>query len=426
MKNTMSSVLMPFARDIKTRQYVGIDEVPNGIACNCVCISCGMILEARHGEEREHHFKHRSKAETECKISYWVSIRSIAEQILEQSNFIYIPFLSTKFFQTASIQIKNVDRGFSKQHQFTFDLKLNTSIGEIFIYFLTGEGSVEGRNRSYFDLLPEYFSDSLILEIDLKAIKENHSQAKAYLHDLIINRVDNKNIYVSQQSYSNTNQRIIKPVDDKRQRQPRLKLDDYKDFIMYTLGYKNLDMFDSEDLLVCSRMVAFFQDKTNKIDWHNLWKYHVGIGAKLVCVALIRTDYFVYTIDQDNQIKIIEKLGSQFIVHRYLNNYDKQVLIEKKQKTYVADFEKMRRIWNIFQASPHKFIEKYTIVIEAWGIKIVCYKSTYFGIVRDQEEWLIYQYQVSKNKIKIIARIPLGVSVRQFIEDKVDKESDLF
>lgn len=74
----VSSVLIPFAKDIKTKQYVGIDEVPNGLACNCVCISCGMRLEARQGDEREHHFKHKNKAKKECKISYWVSIRSIA------------------------------------------------------------------------------------------------------------------------------------------------------------------------------------------------------------------------------------------------------------------------------------------------------------------------------------------------------------
>lgn len=41
-----STVLMPFAKDIQTGQCVGINEVPNGLACNCVCISCGMQVKA--------------------------------------------------------------------------------------------------------------------------------------------------------------------------------------------------------------------------------------------------------------------------------------------------------------------------------------------------------------------------------------------
>lgn len=423
MLKITSSVLMPFAKNI-TGQYIGIDEVQSGLACDCFCISCGMRVKARKGEDRADHFAHHKKAETECKISYWVAIRSIAEQILEQAKFISIPYIFGKLFKTTPIQIKSADRGFSKQHQFTFDLKLNTSIGEIFIYFLTGEGSVEGRNRFYFDSLPEYFDESLILEIDIKAIKENHSQAKVYLYDLLINRIDNKNIRVSQRSYANKNLKIIKPVDNKKERQPRLKLENYKDFIIHTLGYKNLDMFDSEDLLVCSRMIAFYQDQTNKIEWHNLWKYHVGVGSKLVCVALVRTDYFVYELDEYNQISIIKKLKSQFILHQFLRNYDAHIAIGKERKVHVADYNKMHRLWSTISNTSHRLIEKYTIITQAWGIKIVCYKSTFFGIVRDQEEWLVYQ--ISNGRVEIVARRPFEENMRQFIEQKVDEESNIF
>ena len=40
---------------------VYVDDVPNGLACNCICPHCKERLLARHGTERAHHFAHFSK-----------------------------------------------------------------------------------------------------------------------------------------------------------------------------------------------------------------------------------------------------------------------------------------------------------------------------------------------------------------------------
>lgn len=37
---------------------VHIDEVTNGLACECVCLKCGGKLVGRHGDVRQHHFSH--------------------------------------------------------------------------------------------------------------------------------------------------------------------------------------------------------------------------------------------------------------------------------------------------------------------------------------------------------------------------------
>jgi len=37
---------------------VHIDEVANGLACDCVCLKCGGKLVGRHGDVRQHHFSH--------------------------------------------------------------------------------------------------------------------------------------------------------------------------------------------------------------------------------------------------------------------------------------------------------------------------------------------------------------------------------
>jgi len=48
---------MTFARAADGRM-VHIDEVANGLACDCVCLKCGGKLVGRHGDVRQHHFSH--------------------------------------------------------------------------------------------------------------------------------------------------------------------------------------------------------------------------------------------------------------------------------------------------------------------------------------------------------------------------------
>lgn len=423
MKNKISTVLMPFAKDAKTGLSVGIDEVPNGLACNCVCISCGMQVKARQGnKQRIAHFAHHKKAKTECKISYWVSIRSIAEQILEQAKFIRIPQIS----KTISIQIKSVHKGYSEEHQFTFDLKLNTSIGTIFVYFITGEGSVEGRNRYYLEHIPQYFANSLILEIDIQSIKENHSQAKAHLYELLIHKILNKHFVATQKSYfyrdlpKTTSIKTVTTIF----KQSTIKLSDYSDFIKDVLGYKDLSMFDSEDLQVCSQMLSFYHDRSDNLKWHNLQKYHVGIQAQVLCVARIRTDYFIYNVDEIGKINIVKKVGSQFIVDQFIKGRNVPEIKQPSLKINSLDESKMLRAWAVMKKERHSYTEKYTIIFQAWNIKIACCKSTYFGFLKHNEEWLIFE--VVNNEIKVITHISREEGIQSYIEALAEKENNIF
>ena len=422
MKST-STVLMPFAKDVKTGLSVGIDEVPNGLACNCVCTYCGMQVKARKGnQQRTAHFAHHKKAETECKISYWVSIRSIAEQILEQATFIHIP----KINDTTLIQIQSVEQGYSIEYQFTFDLKLHTSIGTVFVYFLTSEGSTEGRSDLYRDQLSSYNGNSLILEISLHSIKENHDQAKAYLSNLLINRIDNKNILPSSQpdynQYSSIN--LKQPRFHQNKHKPYVKLDDYKDFIITILGYKDPTVFDSEDLRVCSQMLSFYHDKSGDLKWHNLQKYHVGIQAQVICVARIRTDYFIYTVDEIGKISIMKKVGSQFIVDQFIKGRNIPEIKQQSPKENYIDESKMLRAWTSMQRRRYQYIEKYTIIFQAWNITIACYKSTYFGFSKHNDKWLIFD--VTNNKVNILIDSIEEEGIQSYIEAKVEQDNNVF
>lgn len=73
-----------------------ISEVPRGKQCGCICPSCKTPLIARQGEKKEWHFAHASRAvfeatKKECEFSFYVSVRMMARQILDQELKISLP-----------------------------------------------------------------------------------------------------------------------------------------------------------------------------------------------------------------------------------------------------------------------------------------------------------------------------------------------
>lgn len=76
----------------KTGRMVYIDDVPNGLACNCICPNCKEQLLARHGMERAHHFAHHSETrKATLEICYMVIMYKLAEQIVSERKRIHVP-----------------------------------------------------------------------------------------------------------------------------------------------------------------------------------------------------------------------------------------------------------------------------------------------------------------------------------------------
>ena len=77
-----------------TGSVVTVDNVERGLACGCICPSCGTRLEARKGESRAHHFAHETNKE--CLYGAEISIYHAFYELLNTSKRF---FFRTQFFR---------------------------------------------------------------------------------------------------------------------------------------------------------------------------------------------------------------------------------------------------------------------------------------------------------------------------------------
>lgn len=76
----------------KSGNMVHVDDVPQGLACDCFCPRCHERLLARHGNIRHHGFAHHSETRgANLKICYMVTLYKLAEQIVLRRKKICAP-----------------------------------------------------------------------------------------------------------------------------------------------------------------------------------------------------------------------------------------------------------------------------------------------------------------------------------------------
>lgn len=70
-------------------KVVHVDEAENGLACNCVCETCGENLQAVQGEKRDWHFRHDSNST--CQGGQESALHKLGKQILLEARALEIP-----------------------------------------------------------------------------------------------------------------------------------------------------------------------------------------------------------------------------------------------------------------------------------------------------------------------------------------------
>lgn len=88
-KENSSKHGIPFGWHVPTRRMVTVREVANGRSCNCVCIACGMRLQARQGNIRIWYFAH--DGETQCHGAVEAALHHMAKQLIAERGAIYLP-----------------------------------------------------------------------------------------------------------------------------------------------------------------------------------------------------------------------------------------------------------------------------------------------------------------------------------------------
>lgn len=180
--------LIPFAYSRTLKKLVDATEVPRGLACDCVCPSCNMEMQARQGEINEHHFSHHKNADIECSYSYWVSVRDMVKQIIQETKYFKIKQHLSKNLHSLpyalnSPIIKVFHLGSSSS---SFDFTVKSSIGKFDVVIIT---PVHHQNLHKQDVL---FSE-LVLAIDLVEIeRKGFYSNKQKLAELVLNNPKNK------------------------------------------------------------------------------------------------------------------------------------------------------------------------------------------------------------------------------------------
>lgn len=315
-------MLIPFGYRKETDEYVDVDDVENGLACNCICPSCEMRLEARHGDEREHHFKHHVKAEKECDFSYWVAVRSMAKQILEQSTFLNVDverlFTDTPWKnQIIQLDIFAIN---PRRKPHGFDFELLTSIGYVHIYFVTPENESAGRHRLHIKNQPDYFTADLILEIDLTTLSSVKKYAKNRLEKLIIDELDSKTWVAPKYPFK---PKPIKPVKQEQTVRPTRIINEIvskniiveEDIPNYKKSYVvHKELLDAFGLVEDQLIREYIRTLNVAIEFYKSQisvKYIEAVRTKKF--SIVYTGMNLYFISYENEFYGVAKLGRHYI-----------------------------------------------------------------------------------------------------------------
>lgn len=112
----MNNVKIPFAKDRASDQFVAVDEVEKGQACNCICPSCDEPLIARQGSVNIWHFSHyltttkdNDFATKPCDYSFEHSVRLMILQLFEELRSFTVPELKADHRIVAKEKMLNLD-----------------------------------------------------------------------------------------------------------------------------------------------------------------------------------------------------------------------------------------------------------------------------------------------------------------------------
>jgi Holliday junction resolvase len=105
----MTEFKLPYG--LKDNELFSIDEVDNGLSCNCVCPACGNKLIAKKGSIKNHHFAHYKSVD--CFGGLETALHQMCKELIFNSETFTTPTLcfpqtSYEIFEETKIPVDNV------------------------------------------------------------------------------------------------------------------------------------------------------------------------------------------------------------------------------------------------------------------------------------------------------------------------------
>lgn len=176
---------------LKDEKLVHIQTVEKGLACGCVCPSCGSRLVARKGNKKIHHFAHYNTKE--CNNCVETALHMLAKEILLEEMHFLVPPVLLKFpnsYKASEVifdeRVIHFDKACVENRigdiipDLIFDINGRRLLVEIYVT----HDIDEEKNRRINNL------SISTLRIDLS--KLDYSTSKEALRDALINESENK------------------------------------------------------------------------------------------------------------------------------------------------------------------------------------------------------------------------------------------
>ena len=92
-----------WARRAADGRIVGVDQVPGGLACECVCTQCARPLVAAKGGVYRHHFRHHADGST-CGGGQETALHMLAKDIVMRAASIQLPDDEVRSITSAELE----------------------------------------------------------------------------------------------------------------------------------------------------------------------------------------------------------------------------------------------------------------------------------------------------------------------------------
>lgn len=196
-----NGLVFSWAEDVNGK-LVHVDNVPNGLECNCICPNCKEKLLARHGDIREHGFAHHSETRrANLEICYMVILYKLAEHLLQIKKRIRVPAYYG-IFKEKDIEFTNVmvDSRYEREDKQP-DVVATTKDGEQYLVEFSFKHKVQHKKEI------DYHNLSCI-EIDLSG------QTLESLNEFLFNSSDNRR-WVNNDNYFNCLETVYRNANKK-------------------------------------------------------------------------------------------------------------------------------------------------------------------------------------------------------------------